>query len=127
LLRPQTSRRQRNPLSPHKSRRRMLRHTMVAVAILIGATTSASAQDALSPAGPQQTTWQLQNQALDKLLGEGWFIQSVAGDDGQILTLFKGNQRGDNKFMRCYLAGPKTENRRLDLTNTLFSTCRSLN
>lgn len=105
----------------------MLRHAMVAAAILIGATTGASAQDALSPAGPQQTTWQLQNQPLDKLLGEGWFIQSVAGDDGQILTLFKGNQRGDNKFMLCYLAGPKTENRRLDLTNTLFSTCRSLN
>ena len=105
----------------------MLRYATVAAAILIGATTGATAQDSLSQVGPQQTTWQLQSQPLDKLLGEGWFIQSVAGVDGEVLTLFKGNQRGDNKFMRCYLSGPKTDDRRLDLTNTLFSTCRSLN
>ena len=105
----------------------MLKHATVAAAILFGATAGATAQDAVSPVGPQQTTWQLQSQPLDKLLGEGWFIQSVAGDDGQILTLFKGNQRGENKFMRCYLVGPKNDTRRLDLTNTLFSTCRSLN
>ena len=53
----------------------MLRHATVAAAILIGATTGATAQDSLSPVGPQQTTWQLQSQPLDKLLGEGWFIR----------------------------------------------------
>ena len=105
----------------------MFRYVTLTLAVLLGATTGASAQGAMSPVSPQQTTWQLQDQPLDKLLENGWFIQSVAGDDGQILTLFKGNQRGANKFVRCFLAGPKGDDRRLDLANAIFSTCRSLN
>lgn len=68
------------------------------------------------------TTWQLQAGRLDALLNDGWFIHSIAGNEGENLMLFKGN-----KFMTCHLSGPKGSMMRFDLNSEIYSTCHALN
>ena len=107
----------------------MLKPSILASIILLGATVVAVAQSTTSGREAQPTTWQLENQSLDKLLDDGWFIQSASGDDGHILILFKGNQRGNNKFMHCTLVASKQSepDKRLELVSAVSSICQSLN
>ncbi len=82
----------------------------------------ATAQTNMTPIGPQPTTFELQVARLDALLNDGWFVHSMTGSDGEFLLLAK-----KNKFIRCYLSGPKDSQLRLDIAGMIFSTCHALN
>jgi hypothetical protein len=100
----------------------MLKLVNMAVLAALGLSAPAVAQGLMSPVQPPQTTWQPVSASLGQLLRDGYGIQSVAGEEGQILILHR-----NGRFVRCQLSKSVSETRPLDVVNAVYSRCHELN
>ena len=97
-----------------------MRRALLAVFLVLSGSGSVHAQGS-APVPTQPTTFTTIPQSLTTLLNIGWTIQSVSGDDGNIILLHKDG----NKWARCELF---TGNElKLRFAQAVYSDCRALN
>ena len=97
-----------------------MRQVLLAVLLVSSGSGSAHAQGS-APVPTQPTSFTTIPQSLTALLNDGWTIQSVAGDDGNITFLHKDGK----KWVRCELF---TGNElKLRFAQAVYSDCRALN
>ena len=93
---------------------------LLAVGLILSESRSAYAQ-ASAPVPTQPTIFTTIPQSLTTMLNDGWTIQSISGDDGNITVLHKDGK----KWARCELF--TGNDLKLRFAQAVYSDCRALN